>query len=48
MKTIKNWALFLAFCRRTILCDECEQPGAVPTLDKTFICSNCARLFEPR
>ena len=43
---LKNATLFLVWCRHHIHCDDCGRLGAVPTLDKRFICADCARLMH--
>lgn len=46
--TIKNPVFFLIVCNNTIKCDHCGDIGAKVTLDKQFVCTECARLlFRP-
>lgn len=36
-----NMAWFMAWMSVSIQCDECGREGALPLLDKTFVCQEC-------
>jgi phage FluMu protein Com len=42
---LKNPRFFLILCMNHIKCDHCGDIGAKVTLDKQFVCTECARLL---